>query len=49
MPSGQDSFLHRIFSGGGDAVVKGWDMQTGDNVLTLQGHTQEVVCIYLCH
>ena len=46
VPSGDDLLLsQRIFSGGGDALVKCWDIQTGDNVLSLQGHTQEVVCI----
>lgn len=46
MLSGDDLFLsRRVCSGGGDAVVKVWDIRTGDNVLTLQGHTQEVVCI----
>ena len=48
MLSGNDLFLsHRVCSGGGDAVLKVWDIRTGDNVLTLQGHTQEVVCIII--
>ena len=47
MLSGEGFVLsHRVYSGGGDAVVKGWDIQTGHNVLTLQGHTQEVVHNY---
>lgn len=48
MLSGEDLFSShcRVYSGGGDAVIKGWDIQTGDNVLTLQGHTQEVVQDY---
>lgn len=37
----------RVFSGGGDAVIKCWDIQTGDNKLTLQGHTEEVVRLFL--
>ena len=43
MLSGDNTFPRLVYSGGGDAVVKAWDMRTGDNVLTLQGHTQEVV------
>ena len=45
--SGDNTFQCLVYSGGGDAVVKAWDMQTGDNVLTLQGHTQEVVYIVM--
>ena len=43
VPSENDLFSHRLYSGGGDAVVKAWDIRKGDNVLTLEGHTQEVV------
>lgn len=42
---GNDLFSHWVYSGGGDALIKSWDVRTGDNVLTLQGHTQEVVNI----
>jgi WD40 repeat protein len=41
--SGDDAFSCLVYSGGGDAVIKAWHMGTGDNVLTLKGHTQEVV------
>ena len=33
----------RVVSGGGDAVIKVWDLETGNVTATLQGHTQEVV------
>lgn len=32
-----------MVSGGGDAVIKVWDLETGNSTATLQGHTQEVV------
>ena len=33
----------KIISGGGDGLIKIWDSHTGDNTLSLVGHTGEVV------
>ena len=33
----------KVISGGGDGLIKVWDAQTGDNTLSLVGHTGEVV------
>ena len=37
----------RVFSGGGDGLIKSWDLQTGENISTMHGHTQEVVSLLL--
>ena len=37
-----------VFSGGGDALIKSWNILTGENILTLQRHTQEVVRYRWC-
>ena len=36
-------FGEKLFSGGGDGVVKGWDMTSGGEILSLEGHREEVV------
>ena len=41
MPPGVE-VSNRLFSGGGDALIKSWDLQTGD-VSSMCGHMQEVV------
>ena len=43
MPPGVE-VSYRLFSGGGDALIKSWDLQTGD-VSSMCGHTQEVVSV----
>ena len=43
-------FDHKqIISGGGDGYVMVWDIATGEHKLTLSGHKEEVVCVYLIH
>lgn len=34
----------RVVSGGGDSLVKLWDLQDGRELLSMAGHTAEVVC-----
>ena len=38
----------RVVSGGGDGLVKLWDIQDGREVLSMGGHTAEVVCPSVC-
>ena len=35
----------RAVSGGGDGLVKLWDLQDGRELLSMAGHTAEVVCV----
>ena len=35
----------KVVSGGGDGLVKFWDLQDGREVLSMAGHTAEVVHI----
>lgn len=38
----------KVVSGGGDGLVKLWDLQDGREVLSMAGHTAEVVRTLLC-
>ncbi len=35
--------IGNIISGGGDGVVRLWNTVTGNNMLEMKGHTQEIV------
>ena len=38
----------RVVSGGGDGLVKLWDLRDGREILSMAGHTAEVVCVCAC-